>query len=145
MPNFVNSTLIQTKADLETYGLKVGKLIYKPWKYDNLIIEQRFEGKKIKAGEKIEKGSYIDLVLGRTGDYENTVVPQLIGLTRDDAEEKISEMMLNVGSVVYDKSVVSEEDSINATVKKQFPGKNVSKIPGSEVDIWLSLDTDSVN
>jgi beta-lactam-binding protein with PASTA domain len=145
MPNFINSTLIQTKADIETYGLKVGKLIYKPWKYDNLVIEQRFDGKKIKVGEKIEKGSYIDLVLGRTGDYENTNVPQLIGLERDAAEMEIAEMMLNVGSVVFDKTVETEEDSLNATVVKQFPGKNVSLIPGSEVDIWLSLKNDSIN
>jgi beta-lactam-binding protein with PASTA domain len=122
----------------------VGKLIYKPWKYDNLVIEQYFKGKKIKPGEKIEKGSYIDLVLGRTGDGQNTSVPNLVGMTRETAEQKISEMMLNVGSVFFDDSVIDEDDSLNAVVVKQNPGKNVSLVPGSEIDIWLSLETDSV-
>ncbi len=145
MPNFVNSTLIQTKADMETYGLKVGKLTYKPWKYDNLVIEQRFKGKKIKAGEKIEKGSYVDLFLGRSGSSENTNVPDLIGLSSDAAEMEIAEMMLNIGTTIFDQTVETEEDSLNAKVIKQFPQKNVSIMPGSEVDIWLSLKIDSIN
>jgi beta-lactam-binding protein with PASTA domain len=145
MPNLINSTLIQSKADLETYGLKIGKLIYKPWNYDNLVIEQHFKGKKIKGGGKIEKGSYIDLVLGRTSNSGNAEVPELIGLTRDAAELKIAGMMLNIGSVVYDATVESEQDSLNAKVVRQSPGKNVSLFPGSEIKIWLSMNTDTVN
>jgi len=143
MPDFVNSTLIQAKSDIETYGMRIGKLLYKPWKYDNVVIEQKFNGKPIAPGTSIEKGSKIDLILGKSDGFSNTQVPSLLGLSRIQAEMKAAELMLNIGSVLYDGTVISYADTINAAIVKQFPQKDVTLVPGGEIDIWLSMKNDT--
>lgn len=70
MPNMVGVSLRQAKAMLETYGLKVGKLRYVPDIARDNVLEQKFKGKKITEGTLIEKGSFIDFVLGK-GEHES--------------------------------------------------------------------------
>jgi eukaryotic-like serine/threonine-protein kinase len=65
MPDVVGVSLRQAKAVLETYGLKTGKLKYVPDIAKDNVLEQRFKGKKITESTVIEKGSSIDLVLGK--------------------------------------------------------------------------------
>ncbi len=143
MPNFVDLTLIQAKADIETYGLKIGELKYKPSKYDNLVLEQRYMGDKIEAGTEIAKGSAIDLVLGKSENMGSTNAPSILGLTEVDATLKAADNMLNIGAIIYDNTVKNYMDSINATVVRQDPVKNVPMRPGDEIDIWLSMKKDT--
>ncbi len=145
MPNFVNQTLVQAKADIETYGLTVEKLIYKPSKYDNLVLEQQFEGKIIKPGTKIEKGSKIVLILGQSDEMDNTITPKLVGLFREQAELLAAEYMLNIGTTLYDETVISYEDTINAKVIKQRPAVGTPFHPGEEIDIWFSMVPDTIS
>ena len=63
MPDLVGTTLRQATAIMETYGLKTGKLGYVP-DISNTVLVQKFKGKAISPGERIEKGSSIDLVVG---------------------------------------------------------------------------------
>ncbi len=144
MPDFINYTLIQAKADIETYGLKIKKLIYRPSKYDNVVLEQLYKGNQINPGIDIEKGSEITLVLGKSQGMDNTVTPSLIGLTIDEAAAKSADKMLNIGAKIYDETVITHEDSINATINKQRPAKNIAVIPGEEIDIWLSMLKDTI-
>ncbi|HBX53486.1 MAG: hypothetical protein A2275_17270 [Bacteroidetes bacterium RIFOXYA12_FULL_35_11] len=69
MPDIVGVSLRQAQAVLETYGLKVGKCKYVPDIARNNVLKQSYKGKKISEGSIIEKGSRIDLVLGK-GDPE---------------------------------------------------------------------------
>ena len=144
MPDFNSMTLIQAKADLETYGLKIDKLEYIPSKYDNVVLEQRFKKKIIEPGVDIEKGAKITLVLGKSENMKNVVTPMLIGLTRDDAIQKTADEFLNIGTIIYDETIISYEDSLNAKVNKQFPIQNVPTEPGEEIDIWLSMLGDTI-
>jgi len=144
MPDFVHTTLVQAKADLETYGLSVGRITYEPSIYDNIILEQKYENKKIKTGTLIPLGAEIDLILGKSQDMGNTVTPDLFGLSETEAELEAVEFMLNIGTVVYDHTVKSYSDTLNAKVVKQNPRPGISFIPGDEVDIWMSLDTDTI-
>jgi hypothetical protein len=47
--------------------------------------------------------------------------------------------MLNVGSVIFDQTVRTHYDSIDATVWKQMPEANSQfrMEPGASIDIWL--------
>lgn len=145
MPDFIHMTLVQAKADLETYGLRIGSITYEPSIYDNIVLEQKFENKRIKPGFLIPYGSKVDLVLGKSSDMGNTVTPDLFGLSETEAEMEAVEFMLNIGSVIYDHTVKTYFDTLNAKVVKQNPKPGISFIPGDEVDIWLSIDTDTVN
>jgi len=146
MPDMVNTSFRQAKTILETYGLELGKLHYKPDYAENYVLEQRYNGRKIAAGTKILKGSKIDLLLGMgVGDGTMTEVPNLVGLSYRDALSLISTSMLNVGATVFDGNVKSYIDSLDVVVWKQDPpfGDGKELIPGSIIDIWLKKQAQS--
>jgi len=146
MPDMVNISFRQAKTMMETYGLELGQLRYKPDYAENYVLEQLFDGRKIKAGTKIQKGSKIDLVLGMgIGDGVKTEVPNLVGLTYRDALSLISTSMLNVGATVFDGQVKTYMDSLDVVVWKQDPqfGEGKQLMPGSIIDIWLKKQAQS--
>lgn len=139
MPSFIDKPLDEVKSNIETYGLKIGKLNYKPHKYENLVLEQKYKGKQIKEGDSIAKGSKITLVVGRSKGMKNVIVPKILGLTQSEAEKKLTDRNLTVGTVLYDQTVISFNDSINSKIEKQRPVENSSVRPGTGVNIWLSM------
>ena len=64
MPNLMDVSYRQAEAILQTYGLKVGEVIYKPDLAKNAVLAQQYRGKEIKPETMIPKGAVIDLVLG---------------------------------------------------------------------------------
>lgn len=150
VPNTVGVSFRQAKVSLESAGLKVGKLIYRPDPMKNYVIEQRSNGAIIKAGKMITKGSEIDLVLGKGYGSQHERVPELVGLSQKSAYQNINDRFFNVGGVKFDESVLSYSDSINAKVYNQQPSAGYSMKIGSYVDIWLTvkenkIKTDSTN
>lgn len=145
MPDFIHTTLVQARADIETYGLRIGKISYEPSIYDNVVLKQQFKGIDIPTGKDIEQGSEIELVLGKSSDMGNTVTPDLTGLLREEAELEAADYMLNIGVILYDETIISYKDSVNARVLKQSPKPNISFRPGDEIDIVMSMLKDSVN
>ncbi len=145
MPDFTGVSLIQAKADIETFGLKIGKLKYIPDIATNNVLEQMFQGKPISAGTLIEKNSVIDLVLGLGKSNKITIVPDFRGLNYDDASENAANSSLNIGVLIYDQTVETSQDSINALIWKQSPGTNTQITIGSPIDVWLTLDMNKLD
>jgi|SRR5690554_3242538 len=146
MPKLVDLSLRQASSLMETFGLEVGTLTYKADLCSNCILEQLFEGEKIAEGEKISKGARIDLVVGQGLGSELTSVPYLIDFTADMAEELLKIQYLNVGSLNYDETVQTAEDSSNAKVYRQIPfySENPSVYLGSAVELYLTIDTNRI-
>ena len=138
VPDLKDLTLRQTIAVLQTYGLKVGKLEYVTDIARNAVLKQKYKGQIIEQGTMIEKGSLIDVVLGRGDKNEKTSIPYLLGKKRNEAIKLIQELSLNIGKEVFEDDV----DTSNARVYKQFPNyskkSNISL--GSSVDIWYKSD-----
>ncbi|NTW34187.1 MAG: PASTA domain-containing protein, partial [Bacteroidetes bacterium] len=65
VPDLKDLTLRQSIAVLETYGLKIGKLEYIPDIARNAVLKQKYKGRIIEPGTMVEKGSLIDVVLGK--------------------------------------------------------------------------------
>lgn len=139
MPDLVNNSLRQAQAILESYGLRMGAIQYKPYFAENYVLEQRFKGRIIKVGDKILKGSKIDLVIGVVGSKEASInPPNLVGLSYKDALSVISTSSLNVGARIYSEAMHTAEDSMNSVVYKQDPPVGGKKlIQGSLIDLWL--------
>lgn len=140
MPDFTGVSLIQAKADIETYGLKIGKLKYIPDIATNNVLEQMYRGKPISPGTVIEKNSIIDLVLGMGKSNKITIVPSLIGYTYEEASQNTSNSSLNLGVLIYDQAIETSQDSAIAVIWKQSPAKNTQITIGSPIDVWLTLD-----
>jgi beta-lactam-binding protein with PASTA domain len=140
MPDFHEISLQQAKAELENYGLKIGKLSYSAG-YENVVIQQTFKGKIISPGTKLNKRERIDLLLGR-GPSPYTLVANLNGLNIDEVYNKLSSVALNVGNVVFDNTVKTPADSAEAMVWKQEPDVRYSgKLEfGARINVFLTKD-----
>jgi beta-lactam-binding protein with PASTA domain len=136
MPDVVNLSLRQATAMLETVGLKVGNLIY----VEGLppVMKQLYKGKPIRKETLIDKGSSIDLMLGK-GETPKVFIPDLLGKTLDEVKEFLNEEGLTLGVVQYDGTI---SDSSSARVYQQIPEVNeLEEIEvGSFMDIWLTQD-----
>ncbi len=143
MPNIVGVSLRQANAILETRGLYVGKLIYAPDFAKNNILKQKYQGHDIQSGTLIEKGAFIDVVLGNGLSSQTTFVPNLMLMNKNKALQEITNSYLNIGAVIYDESITDFKDSLNAVVYKQYPAyskKRYIKL-GSFIDIRLTVDS----
>jgi len=144
MPNVVGVSFRQGKSIIESIGLNVGKLIYKPDFAKNNILKQMYKGQVIKEGTMIEKGQYVDLVLGNGLGRSSSLVPNLYKLPYQQSVDEITNSFFNIGKVYYDESIENYHDTINAMVIKQRPKytKKGRAVMGSTVDIWLTVDED---
>ena len=146
MPKLVDRSLRQATSILETYGLEVGELVYKPDMCMNCILEQKLEGEDIEAGTRIRKGSTIDLVVGQGLGSVLVEVPYLLEFNIEMATNLLQSKSLNIGAALFDETVINAEDSMNAVVYKQLPP--FSQVPttrmGAAVDLFLTLDTNKV-
>jgi eukaryotic-like serine/threonine-protein kinase len=143
VPNLVGLPQRQAIAMIQSAGLEIGQLKYIPDLSVDFVIKQLHNGKEIAEGDSIQKGSVIDLVLGKGLSNQRTAIPDLIGLKLDAARNRILGSSLNLGAYNYDTSVASAEDSLKAFVFRQNPEyKETSSLQlGSIIYLWLTIDS----
>jgi beta-lactam-binding protein with PASTA domain len=145
MPNLVGFSFRNALLYMDQLGLKLGDTTRKPDIARDAVLEQLFNGQSIKPGTSIFQGSVISFVLGSGLGEEESVVPDLYGLTFSEAKAKLQEMGLNLGAVIADADV---SDTANAYIYRQYPVVS-NKMPdgttvenrirvGQSMDIWLS-------
>ncbi|SHJ22854.1 PASTA domain-containing protein [Aquimarina spongiae] len=64
VPDVVQKTRRQAEPKLIALGFKIGSITYQPNIARDMVLEMRFNGKRLKPGTKLMKTSTIDLVLG---------------------------------------------------------------------------------
>lgn len=64
IPNLIEKTYRQAVPTLKALGLEEGTISYKPYLGKDMVLEMRWNGKKLNPGDKVFKSSKIDLVLG---------------------------------------------------------------------------------
>lgn len=143
IPNLVDLPIRQAIALISSAGLEMGELRYRPDLSIDVVIEQHYNGKNITQGDSVQKGSVIDLVLGKGLSNQRTSVPDLVGMTLDPARNKILISSLNLGTYIYDNTILNGKDSLNAFVYKQNPEyrEDASLQLGSAVYLWLTVDS----
>ena len=141
MPNLVGYSMRQAKAELNARGLALGRLIYVNDIATNNVLKQIYHNREIRPGRQIETGSEIDLQVGLNPTDNMTYVPNVKGMKYLRAVDAVHDNSLNLGKVIFDKTVKNYTDSLNATVYKQTPAASKSPLlMGSDVTIHLSLD-----
>jgi beta-lactam-binding protein with PASTA domain len=129
------------KIQLEGIGFKVGEPVYKPDPHRDALIGMLIDGRPIKAGTKIPKGTTITLIVGEGLGNTSISVPYFIGLRYDEAVVKIKEEYnLSVGAVTMADGM-TDKDKSSAFVYKQSPSRGSGRIHlGEEVDLWLAKE-----
>jgi beta-lactam-binding protein with PASTA domain len=143
VPNLVGLPIRQASAMIQSSGLVVGERKFIPDLSVNFVIKQLHNGLEITEGDSLPKGSVIDLVLGGGLSSQRTPVPELMGQKLETAKNTILAASLNLLAYIYDNTVATAEDSLNAFVYKQNPEyKETSTLQlGSGVYLWLTIDS----
>lgn len=136
VPNLIDVSLRQAQAMLLAAGLKTGELIYKPDIAQNVVLAQQVAGNPVAAGDKVAKGTAIDLILGSGLEGEEVPVPNLAGLSLEEANNLLQSSALSLGSVVYQGII---KDSAQAKVFRQQPEyfQSATVKTGQPVDLFL--------
>ncbi|MFI5173141.1 MAG: PASTA domain-containing protein [Chitinophagales bacterium] len=141
----LGTSYISVREILESYGLKVGDIIYKPFEYRDVYLDMKIHGdsKSLQPGSAIAKGTIIDLVLGNGLGDTKILIPDLTGLTYIEAVNLISLKELSLGTVVTSGTIT---DTADAFVFKQYPVADDEKTVnlGSMIDIWITEDTNNL-
>lgn len=143
MPDLIGLPKRQALAIIQTSGLEAGQLRYVPDLSIDFVLKQMQDGRELQKGDKVQKGSVIDLVLGKGLSNERTPVPNLTGLTYEQAKRTVLGASLNIGAYIFDNTVTNAEDSARAFVFKQNPEyKDIARLQlGSAMYIWLTTDS----
>lgn len=143
MPNLVNLPKRQAIALIESSGLQMGISRYTPDISFDVVLKQLYDGKEIQEGDSIQKGSEIDLVLGKGLSNQKTYVPDLIGMNIESARNKIMGASLTLVTSIFDNTVITGQDSAGAFVYKQNPDFSVDATLqlGSSIYLWLTVDS----
>lgn len=146
VPRVVDISLREAIARLEIAGLVVGRIEYKPSEFINLVLEIRHNGQRLTTTDKLPKGSDVVLWVGKGLSDQRIAVPSVIGLTQTEAESRLYSSSLNIGALVYDSTIVAQDDTLNAVIWKQSPapfsGREVEL--GASIDLWLTTDHSKV-
>lgn len=137
MPDLIDVSYRQAEAILQSYGLKVGEVIYKPDLAKNAVLAMEINNYIIKPGDMVSKGTTIDLVLGDGYGNTQVEVPELFNLTFSQALFVLKGSSLNAGRIEFDGTVL---DSIQAKIYKQNPssGDSVFISQGQIIDLYLT-------
>ncbi len=139
LPDLIDVSLREAKAILESYGLKVGQLIYKPDLAQNAVLGLNYKGQSVGKGFQLSKGATIDLVLGDGYGNLKVVIPNLVGLSYEEALFVLRGSKLTIGSVIFDGN---SNDTLSAKIYKQSPAFSNDSIlnkisQGEAIDLFL--------
>ena len=131
MPNLNNLSLRQALVLLDSNGLLVKELKYINHFARNAICEQRYEGKIIKPGTEIIKGSKITLYVGLGTEKRDSKIPKLYGTPAEEVQHLLNMNGLNLGNETFD-----DNDSIQymKVYKMDPPYSKGSVKPGTFID-----------
>jgi beta-lactam-binding protein with PASTA domain len=142
MPNLLGSSYRNAEMVLKNLGLRIGDTSYRFDFAKNSVLEQSFNGSPIKAGTKIRMGSAISLVLGSGLAEEDMNVPDLIGMSYEEARALLDGQGLS-GLVIVDPNV---KDTVSGFVYRQNPmpttqdGARLRIRQGQMIDIWVGSE-----
>ena len=128
------------ETTLNSLGIRT-KITYKP-NPDGIgfIMDQLYNGKSMDtAGQYIPKGSRIELVVAKGNTGEATPLPNVVGLTINEAQQRFSSLALTIAPQC--ESCITPEDFQNAVISRQSPvgGENVTVAAGTTVTLWADV------
>jgi beta-lactam-binding protein with PASTA domain len=94
VPEVVGTLLREAEVILKDSGLQPGRVSFRDHDRVDQVLEQ-----SPKAGERVAKGSAVDLVVGRARAVEQVKVPDVVGQTLPGAAEILRATRLKVGEV----------------------------------------------
>ena len=135
-PDIFDLTLRQAVTSLKKNGFEIGKLQYKSDIAINKVLECKLNGIALQIGQELQHGSIIDLIVAKGLSSETVLLPNLVGLSKLEANIILKSNSLNLGLLYYDEEV---KDSSYAIIYSQYPkfSEEIEVNLGSSVDLFF--------
>jgi eukaryotic-like serine/threonine-protein kinase len=88
IPDLIDKTYREAVPTLKALGLEEGTITYIPNLGKDMVLEMRFKGRNLKAGDRVLKASKIDLVLG---DGKESYIEEVDSTAIPNAEIPVNE------------------------------------------------------
>ena len=142
LPDLIDVSLREATSILESYGIKIGQLIYKPDLAQNAVLGLVYNGKTVQKGFAIRKGATLDLLVGDGYGNVKVDIPNLTGLNFEEAQFVLNASKLRLGTIIFEGN---STDTFNTKIYKQSPAFStdtaINKIgQGSAIDIYVKED-----
>lgn len=146
MPYVAGFSLRQAKNKLTGAGFTIDQLIYRDDIATNNIIEQRYNGRTVEANSNImgEVSTGVTLVVGLNPVDPDPVVPGIVGLSIDQAKNRLWEAGFNIGEVELSKDI-NYENLSEARIFTQSIPKSARVMYGRSISMQATLDKDLVD
>lgn len=146
MPDLTGITLREAKAKISAAGLKIGGLSYRYDIAKNVVLDQLVKGIKIQKNDTVLKGTPIDLILGKGLSDVRSMVPDLLGLTVEEAMNKATDQFFSLGAIIKDESITSENETLAVVIRQRpVPGSDILVPLGTPIDLWITADSTKIN
>ncbi len=142
VPYVAGYSLRQAWNILATAGFRIERLEYVSDIATNNVLEQRVGSRRVTPEQpvKARMGSGVVLVLGCAADAPRVTVPRVVGLSLREAESRLWDAGLNVGSI--ERGAGIDQRSIRqARVWRQTPDQGGMVALGTKVSLALTLDS----
>jgi len=134
VPDIEGFTLYQAKSRLESWKLGIGTVSTRPDLADNVVLEYSYKGRRLSPGQEVPQGAQINVVIGSNyGSGRSTEIPNLIGLTYEEAVNTLRQYHLGVGSVIYNPNGPPEEEG-------KVYNQNPRALPGDSLQVGQSVN-----
>ena len=147
MPKLVDKSLKIAEITLHSYGLRSGKVEYKPDLGLNVVLEQLYNNEEVMEGQLIPKGSTIDLFIGDGHGNKSFVLADFVNQSLNDTRVTLAGQGLKIGNVNHVNSpeaIINQGDTntpiINVpigNVVRQNPPKGSTVRLQDIVDLWV--------
>jgi serine/threonine-protein kinase len=134
MPNLLDLSVQQANIILEEYGICQGELSRT---YNNTVQKDHIITQMPSQGTMISRGGCVDLLISMGLQPEAFKMPDLIGLTLEDALQSIEKVKLVIGEI---KSAHHKNKPQNIIIK-QIPTSGHRVIAASSVSLLINRET----
>ena len=136
LPNLIDKSKRLAFTQLTMRHFVVGDTIYIKDPAKDAVLKVLYNGNEVAPGTFLPRGSRVDLVLGKGFDLD-VAVPNLVGLTLEEAKATIKENFFELGKVNF---LGAGRDTLAATVVYQDPPFGDVYDQGLPISVWISTD-----
>lgn len=135
MPDLSGKNTAEANTIITQLGLLPGEVKTEASDKPEGIIISQFPA----ANERIKEGTPVDYVLSQGSDQEKVMMPNLVGLTLDQAKKQLAKEGLSIGTTKNEVSATFEKDKI----MNQLPNAGDEVTKDTKVNLVISSGTDA--
>ncbi|MFU8861035.1 MAG: PASTA domain-containing protein [Cyclonatronaceae bacterium] len=129
VPDVTNLSLRNATIQLQNHGLQPGNISYVSSRFKNSVMSQSLE-----PGRQVIKGATVDLTVSDGLGMRQVEIPEIVGLRLSEAQRKLREVGLRVGSIQFRGSTESEPNYVLG----YSPDESPFVFEGETIDLIIS-------